>query len=497
MGVIARQGSKRTIVSFIGVFIGVLSMLFIYPNDMESYGLALFLFSMANLLMIILSAGSLGLIVRYFPVFQKEKIKGFISAILVIVFATVIITSILLFFLKEPFYALLDKLDFKVEQIKDHSIYIYIITILLVFIHVLNYQASNFKRIVVPAILFDLGYKIMLPVLVLLVFLGTIDLPGFEFYYTLFFVIVLILLIFYVSKLGGLQLIKPDFSGIKQGLRKEMRIYMFYSASNQIGASIVSRVDVLMVSTLISFSSNGAYGILLIMANVIDVPVKSINQIAAPVISSSIENKDRENVSSIYRKSSLNSLLSGFFIFVLIWGLLNDLFNIMPNGEVVREIKNVFLFLGIGKLVDMAFSTNTHIIIYSKYFRYNLFFVLFLAILNLVLNYFFITSYGLVGAAIATAISLISYNILKLLFIKVKMDYWPFSLETLKVFVTGMLTFILCIFLPNIFSNFLDILIKGAIIAAVYYTLLKLFRVKAEILNEVDNILQLTIRRFR
>ena len=57
MGIIARQSSKKTLVSFIGVFIGAISVLFIYPNDKEIYGLALFLFSMSNLLMVVLSVG--------------------------------------------------------------------------------------------------------------------------------------------------------------------------------------------------------------------------------------------------------------------------------------------------------------------------------------------------------------------------------------------------------------------------------------------------------
>ena len=121
MGIIARQSSKKTIISFVGVLIGAISILFIYPNDKETYGLALFLFSMSNLLMIIISLGSHGLIIKYYPVFEKMKRAGFISLILMVVIFCVLLMSGLLYLLKPFFYKLLELLDFRLEQIKDNA----------------------------------------------------------------------------------------------------------------------------------------------------------------------------------------------------------------------------------------------------------------------------------------------------------------------------------------------------------------------------------------
>jgi O-antigen/teichoic acid export membrane protein len=490
MGIIARQSSKKTIVSFIGVFIGALSILFVYPREKEIYGLALFLFSSANLLMIFLSAGSLGLVIKYFPVFRRMNISGFNTLIYIIVLVSMLLTSGLLFVFKPAIYALLELGKYDVGLIREHGWSIYLLTLLFILCYLVIYQASNHKRIVVPSIFFELGYKIVLPILIILVFYGLIVQEQFIQLYLLFFALVFMAILFYLAYLKQLRFSRIDLSKLTKKLRREMSVYMLFSGLNRIGSTIVARVDTIMVATLISLNDTGIYGILLFMSNVIDIPVRSINQIAAPVISSSIENNDQENVSSIYKKSSINSLLIGIFIFLLIWGLLPDIFYIMPESEDVSPFRNVFLFLALGKLIDMAFSTNTHILIYSKYFRYNLFFVLFLGTVNVILNYIFILKYGLIGAAVGTAISLVLYNVIKLFFIQVKLNYWPFTVQTLKLAVIAGLFFFAVGFLPSLSPGWGNLLFKGVTITVAFYILIKLFKVDADVIVSGENLLK-------
>lgn len=494
MGIIARQSSKKTLVGFIGVLIGAISILFIYPNEKETYGLALFLFSTAHLLMIFMSMGSHGLIVKYFPVFRKRNISGFFSLLSLLMSALILLTLLILLLARNPVYAFLEWADFDVEMIRKYSFYLVGLTIILIFCYLFINQASNFRRIVVPSVLFDLSYKIALPLLVLAVFFGWIDQHNFVNYYLVFFLLVLLGLSFYLHRLGGFRLERINYTRIGIKLRKEMLTYMLFSGLNRIGSTIVSRVDTIMVATLISLYDTGVYGILLFMANVIDIPVRSINQIAAPVISDSMERNDRKDVAAIYKKSSINALVVGLFIFLLIWGILPNIFQIMPDREGIQDYSHVFLFLAIGKLIDMTFSTNTYIIIYSRYFRYNLFFVLLLGLGNLLMNYFFIRDYGLTGAAFASALSLALYNIVKLFFIRAKMQYWPFSIETLKILVIAILLYVVVEFIPDFFVAWPDLFLKGILIAMLYYGAVKLFRVKADVIKQGEQLFIQLIR---
>ena len=143
----------------------------------------------------------------------------------------------------------------------------------------------------------------------------------------------------------------------------------------------------------------------------------------------------------------------------------------MPDGTDIAPFKNVFLFLALGKLIDMGFSTNNHILIYSKYFRYNLFFVLLLALLNLVLNYVFIQIYGLIGAAMASAISLAIFNLLKYVFIYIKLKFSPFTHETLKLLLIFFSLFLIVGFIPSLMMNCIDLFIKGIVISLLFYSL--------------------------
>ena len=78
----------------------------------------------------------------------------------------------------------------------------------------------------------------------------------------------------------------------------------------------------------------------------------------------------------------------------------------MPKGEVYKVGKFVVLFVMLGKLIDMASGANGEIIGLSKYYKFNMYCILFLAVLTVVGNYFLIPALGVTGAALATAISL-------------------------------------------------------------------------------------------
>lgn len=73
MGVIQRQSLKYTAVNFIGTFIGFLSVVFIYPLDIEIYGDFQAIFGFAVLLVPLLGFGIQAAIVKFYPIFVQKK----------------------------------------------------------------------------------------------------------------------------------------------------------------------------------------------------------------------------------------------------------------------------------------------------------------------------------------------------------------------------------------------------------------------------------------
>ncbi len=484
MGVIARQGIKRSLISIVGVLIGMISTLFIYPLEHDANGFAQFIFGTATLVSIVLGFGSSGLVVKYFPEFKN--IKGYFSIVLSYGFINIVIISILFFIFKKNIFVFLEGYGFQVDKLQDNIKAIFILAILTVVIRFLIYQSANFKRIVIPAFIHEFLYKIYLPVLLLLYHFDYIVFSNIPYAIVGFYFLSFVLNLVYLKSLGGFDISSKTFLSLPKSKIKEMYTYAGFSGLNALSANITTRIDILMITMLVAFTGTSIYSIFLFMSNVIAIPNASLNQIASPVISDSMENGDMANIDAIYKKTSLNSFIVGAILFIIIWSILPDLISIMPSEKNMMPYIYVFLFLGLAKLIDMFTSVNSYIMIYSKYYKYNLGFLLVLAVLNIVLNYFLINIYGITGAALATLISIFLYNVAKLIFIKSNFDLFPFDKKSVKIIIIGIIVFIIGIMLPDF--ALINLGYKPVVLILVYYTLIKTFRLKADIIDLGEDI---------
>ena len=113
----------------------------------------------------------------------------------------------------------------------------------------------------------------------------------------------------------------------------------------------------------------------------------------------------------------------------------------------------VFLFLMIGRLIDMYFGLNGAIFITSKKYKYDLIFTFLLIVTVFCLNLWLIPIYGIVGAAISTSVGLIVYNVCRVIFVYVAYKLQPFHLNQFKVIGFGAITLIIGIYTKGLFDN--------------------------------------------
>lgn len=118
-------------------------------------------------------------------------------------------------------------------------------------------------------------------------------------------------------------------------------------------------------------SDTGIYSIAALIGANIAIPLTAITSIAAPIITKAWGDNNMEEIEMIYKKSSINSLIIGCFLFLCIWLCLDDLFKIMPKGNEMISAKYVVFWIGMSKLFDMATGVNDIITGYSKYYRFN------------------------------------------------------------------------------------------------------------------------------
>ncbi len=178
----------------------------------------------------------------------------------------------------------------------------------------------------------------------------------------------------------------------------------------------VKWTDTLMLGVIRTESDVGIYNVCFKIASLAHIPLIAVNSIAAPKFSELYGKSDLLNLRLMVRQSTM-------FIFFLSLPILLPLvifptffLNIFGSGFSIG--KNTLLILVIGQFLN-AVSGSVGIILNmtgkQKIFQ-NI--ILSAAVLNIVLNLILIPRYGTEGAALSSAISLVYWNVLSIVFIK-------------------------------------------------------------------------------
>jgi O-antigen/teichoic acid export membrane protein len=120
----------------------------------------------------------------------------------------------------------------------------------------------------------------------------------------------------------------------------------------------------------------------------------------------------------------------------------------MKNGEDLRSSEPVVWVLGFAMLFDLATGFNGHIISLSRYYKFNIVVMLILAVLTITTNMIFLrhTNLGILGIAIAYAISLSLFNIIKIVFNYIKFKVFPLGIEMIYAMILGCISINVAIF---------------------------------------------------
>lgn len=466
MSVIARQGFKYSLIGYFGFLLGTFSAIFIFPYDMEFYGKLRYIMPTAEMMLPIVVFGLSFSNVKFFLQTQKDgKNQNLLSLSLVGVLVNFVVFT-LLFFL---FFYLFP--SFKSLELWKMKRLILPLILILALSAVFNKYISNFKRIVVPNIFENLFPKIAnVGAFCLFFFLGLTEKGSYGFFFGVF-VISLLGYFFYANKL---EKIKPDFSTDymkKDHLWKEVLNYSFYGFLGNIGNYIAFRVDNFMIGEFLNFEANGVYSIILSILSFILIPQMGLYNISAPLINKTIAENDFEELDRFHKKTSLTLFFLGAVLFSCILVGFPYLTNFIKNGDQLRQAEPVVWILGFAMIFDLATGFNGHIISLSKHYRFNIVVMLFLAVTTIVLNYLFLTrtEFGIIGIAMATAISLTLFNMIKIYFNYVKFKVFPLTIEMMYVFIICTLAITLAIMFPETKNNLINLIYKPAFVLLVIF----------------------------
>ena len=480
MGVIIRQSIITTIISYVGVVIGYVNLLYLYPRFLlpEQIGLMRTVQDAAILMAQFAQFGLAQSIIRFFPRFigNVTRSKNFINIILLAGLLAFGFFLIVFFAFEQTILPYFETNAQAFIHYSGLAIWLTFITVITTLLEV--YSRSLLKNIL-PNLLKEIVVRLLLGILVVFYFKGLISFPQVMVGSVLIYVFCLCILIAALASQGHLQL-KVDITLLDAPLRNELIRFSLLSFAGTAGLIIIGKVDSLMIAGLLGLAPVAVYTTSFYMATVIEIPKRAMTQVATPLIARGFEKNDHAEIQNIYHKTSLNQFILGTLLLLGIAANLDSIFALMPNGEVYQAGKWVVLIVGAGKLVDMLFGPSSEIIIYSKYYWFNIVLILLLAFVLVTANNLLIPAYGITGAAMGAALTWIVFNFVKFIFIWAKMKLQPFSLAFIKVVLIGVVVWVIHILLPRMDFVIADIMVRSALITLVYGVLILWTKVSYE-----------------
>lgn len=478
MGVIQRQSIKYSLVNIVGLAIGTLSTLFIYPRVLEANGTLRFLLDTGMVFLPLLALGANTLTNRFFPKFENRATQnhGFLPLILALTCTGLLFFGLLLLI----FWGKIENFYFeKTPGLAPFLRFVPPIAAFYVLNQVLFNYSANFKRIVVPTLLIDFSQKLVLPALLFAVWQGWISLETACWSLVAHGAAVLAAMVFYLKKIGAWlwgnfrEFITPD-------LRREMLQFTAFGVVNGLALLVAAKVDGLMVGTLLDREQLGIFSIALQIAAVIEVPIKGLYSASVSTLTRHLHDEDFVALEKLYKQVSIHLLLAGLLLFCSIWISLESLFRVLENSEKVVAGRWVFFFIGMARLIEMSTGLNNNIIYYSKHYRWTLLSLSATAVLTILLNVWLIPVLGIVGAAVATCCSVFFYNSFTVGLVWVKFRLQPFSSKTFLAIALAAGLFFIVQFLPSLGSDWLDIFLRSGLFAVAFCFLGFKFEVSAE-----------------
>lgn len=465
MSVVARQGFKYSIIGYIGFLLGTFSAIFIFPSNFEFYGKLRYILPTAEMLVPFVVLGISYSNVKFFHRVEKDgKKQNMLSLSLLTIFINFVVFSIVFFVI--PFiYPKFTHL----EAWKSKEIILPLV-LLLSLCAIFNKYISNYKRIVVSNVFDNLFPKIAnLGAFCLFSYLLLSQQIAFAFFFAMF-ALMLLGYIYYTNRLEKIQL---DFSTDyfkKNNFWKEFSNYSFFGFLGTFGNYLA--INSFMIGEFMGMEENGIYAVLYALISLISIPQLGLFNISAPIISKTLAEGDMEELDRFHKKTSLSLYFLGAVLFSCIMVGFPFLTQFMPkNGTMLREYEPVVWIWGSAVLVDLATGFNGNIISLSKYYRFNILVMLLLAGLTIGLNYYFIkhTDLKLIGIALSTAISLTTYNVIKIAFNYFMFKVSPLSIEMIFVSIICTLAITVAIVLPTFNNNFINLLYKPTVVLILIY----------------------------
>lgn len=258
---------------------------------------------------------------------------------------------------------------------------------------------------------------------------------------------------------------------------------------------ITQWLSILMLGYFVPPKEVGIFGAVDRVLPLINLPLQSINTIFFPMIASLYGERALSKLEKLFKMETKWAISLSFPLFLSLCIFARPTLNIFGNA--FKEGDGVLIILSAAHMIRVLVGSTGPMLMMTGHQNISLANTFFTALLTIILNYFLIPRYGIMGAAVANAISLIAINLVEVSEIYYILKMHPFRTDILKPIGAGIATsiiFISILHLEFIKVNQYNILFL-IILYIMFFTLYLIFIFLLKLSKEDTLIVRLLIRK--
>ena len=484
MGIIARQAALNTLLAYLGIALGFVNVVLLYPKVLQAdqFGLTRLLLSIATIAAQVAQLGAENTVIRYFPYFRDpaRKHRGLLGMLLL--FGTVMgLGAMLVLGLLHD--VLSDVFADRNALYGTHGLLLLPLVFAEIFFILLRSYSRSLRRTVQPTFIREFVLRVLQTVLIAFQAWHPMPFEQFMFLYTAIFLICTLTLVFDLYRAGHFT-IGWNERWFPRRLRRSLITYSGFTLSASVAGIVLGNMDQLMIGALLgdnALTYVAHYAVAFYFGSLIAAPGRALLQAAMPLLADAWKRNDREMIGMLYRRSALVQLLASSFLFLLMWTGLDDLFELLPP-EYAGAAEVAFV-IGLAYLLNSANGLASGIISMSRSYRLDAWSSVSMLIINAVANFFLIRSMGIVGAAYATLISLIVVNAYRTWFLHHRYRLWPFTPRMLVLPVLIAALGVLVPWIPLTGDPWLDLPLRAVLVSVLFLPVAHVLGLTREVID--------------
>lgn len=481
MGIVFKQSFHNTLILFLGFTIGGLNVLFLYTHFLEAeyFGLITFLLSTANLIMPLLVFGMQHTIIKFFSSYQhKQEQDNFMLTAVLLPMLIIIPMAILGVLFYQQIATFLARENIIIEK---YTYTIFFTSIFMGYFEVFYAWSRVQMKSVFGNFIKEVFARICVSLLLFAVYFDWIDSEQFIYAVVIVYMLRMMIMKFYAFYL---YFPKIEWKGLPKNIKEILSFSLYIIMAGSAG-TILLEIDKFMIPQMKHIAEVAYYSVGVYIASVIGIPSRAMQQIINPITAHELNKNNMTEVKNLYQKSSLNLLIVGGLLFLLINTNIEDLYKIINKEEYLVGIY-VVLVISISELIKLSIGTNGAILTNSKYYKMLFYYAIGMSFTVVILNRILIDFMGIQGAALATLIVVALFSFLKIIYVNKKMNMQPFTPKTMMLLLIIAFLFMVFYFIDFPFNSYLNILIKSSLITVIFIFLVVRLKLSVDMNQMID-----------